>query len=75
MSAPCDDVDLQVLPARDLVAVTVPRSCLGDPRWVRAGVSSDRFLGTRGRLDVWGRPDIGTILDAPPLSPRVRRSR
>jgi hypothetical protein len=74
-NVPCDDVDLQILPARDVVAVTVPRSCLGDPRWVRAGAHSERFLGVRARIDVWGRPDSGTILDPPPLSPRIRHSR
>ena len=69
------DARLRVEPARDVIEVTVPRDCIGDPRWVRVGVRNDRVLGSRYRADVWGRSDLGTILDDPPLSPRVRRSR
>lgn len=69
------EVGHAVVPARDVVEVTVPRDCIGNPRWVRAGVRNDRFIGLRYRSDVWGRPDIGTILDDEPLSPRVRHSR
>ena len=74
-SVPCDGMRLSFRPARGVVDVTVPRTCVGDPRWVRAGAHSERLLGDRGRIDVWGRTDVGTILDAPPLSPRVRHSR
>ncbi|WP_299923689.1 hypothetical protein [uncultured Nocardioides sp.] len=69
------EITKQVLPARDVVVVSVPRDCIGDPRWVRAGVRDQRAVGTRVRTDVWGRPDIGTIFDDEPLTPRVRRSR
>jgi hypothetical protein len=69
------DVHHRVLTARDVLEVTVPRDCIGDPRWVRAGVRNDRVIGGRFRADIWGRSDLGTILDPAPLSPRVHRTR
>ncbi len=75
-SVPCPTgMALSFRAAREIVEVTVPRTCLGDPRWVRAGARSHRLVNGRPRIDVWGRPDIGTVLDAPPLSPRVHRTR
>lgn len=69
------EITKQVLLARDVVVVSVPRDCIGYPRWVRAGVRDQRAVGTRVRTDVWGRPDIGTVFDDEPLTPWVRRSR
>lgn len=71
------DVGSQVLLERDVISVTVPRDCIGDPRWVRAGVVDQRTIGGRFRGDVWGlegTPAETGFTDAP-LSPRVRRSR
>lgn len=67
----CDAL-LRVAPDRAVIEITVPRTCVGDPHWVRAGVRNDRMIGGRYRSDVWGRSDIGSILDDAPLSPRVR---
>ena len=66
----------QVLLEREVITVTVPRDCIGDPRWVRAGVVDQRTIGTRFRADTWGLTGIGieTGLADAPLSPRVRRS-
>ncbi|WP_457185526.1 hypothetical protein [Nocardioides sp. P5_E3] len=71
------DVESQVLLERDVIAVTVPRDCVGDPRWIRAGVVDQRSVGARFRGDAWGLTGGGTETDLAdaPLSPRVRRSR
>ena len=71
------DVESQVLLERDVIVVTVPRDCIGDPRWVRAGVVDQRSIGARFRGDAWGLTGEGTETDLAdvPLSPRVRRSR
>ena len=76
-AGPRCDVESQVLLERDVIAVIVPRDCIGDPRWVRAGVVDQRSIGARFRGDAWGLTGVGTatgLADAP-LSPRVRRSR
>jgi hypothetical protein len=67
----------QVLLAGEVITVTVPRDCIGNPRWVRAGVVDQRTIGTRFRADTWGLTgvDIEAGLTDAPLSPRVRRSR
>ena len=70
------DVGSLVLLERDVISVTVPRDCIGDPRWVRAGVVDQRTIGARFRGDVWGlrgTPAETGFADGP-LSPRVRRS-
>ena len=61
------------MPARDVVAVTVPRVCIGEPRWVRAGLQVQRNLdGGRARLDVWGSDGLSLSLDPIPLPPNLR---
>lgn len=52
--------------------VVVPRSCLGRPRWVRAGMAALTF----DDLDTVFADDArahGTVGDNPALGPRVRR--
>ena len=70
---PCEDLRLQKVPTRDLVRLTVPRVCIGEPRWVRAGLQVQRNLdGGRARLDVWGSDGLSLSLDPIPLSPKLR---
>jgi hypothetical protein len=75
---PCaGGVTVRKVPARNVVSVRVPRVCIGQPRWVRAGLQVDRFqaiAGGRARVDVWGRPDVRLPIDPIPMSPRVRHS-
>ena len=53
----------------DTLRLTVPRTCLGEPDWVRSGART-RSARIPDRFDFWGRQDR----DKPgyPLSPRVR---
>lgn len=69
------DVDF----AKDLVRLSVPRSCLGNPRWVRVGVGTYDFIDDGGGSftyfsDEW---DGGTVVSPwlPPIGPRVRATR
>jgi len=60
---------------RDLVVVRVPRHCLGDPRWVRAGVSTVRYVSeTEIPHDVWLPPDGDALASFGPLGPWVSLS-
>ena len=57
---------------RDRVTVEVPRQCLGNPRWVRAGVSAARYVSpSRIPHDVWLPPGGNRRADFGPLGPWV----
>ena len=57
---------------RDLVTVDVPRECLGNPRWVRAGASSARYVSpSRIPHDVWLPPHGNPHASFGPLGPWV----
>lgn len=78
----CHGLRLSMEPRNDVIRASVPRSCLGDPRWVRTGTaviaaaSSDPDSDEL-RVDVGG---MGTISPEwwasestlPPLGPKVR---
>ena len=56
----------------DLVTVRVPRHCLGNARWVRAGVASVRFVNaSRIPQDVWRTPGHHRLSSFGPLGPWV----
>ncbi|MEP9365025.1 hypothetical protein ABLE68_18825 [Nocardioides sp. CN2-186] len=66
------DVDLDA----DLVRVSVPRTCLRNPPWVRVGVTSTGFVNGADQTfsvfyDWWGTPEEGESSWLPPLSPPV----
>jgi len=68
------DIDLEA----DLIRMTVPRKCLGNPRWVRVAASAYRFIGSEDPNDptfsiFWDDWDGGTELSEwlPPFGPRV----
>lgn len=69
---PCD-VEVRGPGASRVVTVVLPRSCVGTPRWVRAGVSTLRDERGSLRGDTWGAHDA----DSPygPLGPRVSHRR
>jgi hypothetical protein len=59
----------------DLVTVRVPRHCLGNARWVRAGVSSVRYLSASSiPHDVWVPPGGNPRASFGPLGPWVSLS-
>jgi hypothetical protein len=59
----------------DLVSVRVPKRCLGNPRWVRAGVSSMRHVSeTEIARDVWRPPGGGARDSFGLLGPWVQLS-
>ncbi|KQV73477.1 hypothetical protein ASC64_18740 [Nocardioides sp. Root122] len=75
---PCEGLTTSASSREDYVAVVVPRSCLGSPRWVKVGLQSARTVGKRYRYDSWRRyvPDpqpTDSLIG--PLGPRVRHSR
>lgn len=70
---PCTELLTTRSTSTNTVTVTVPRSCLRGPRWVRAGVSTDRAVGDRHRTDTWSRSGPDTVAFSGPFGPRVRR--
>jgi hypothetical protein len=72
---PCPDLTVTRSPARDFVSVVIPRSCVGSPRWVKAGVRTSRTIGDRHRSDVWGTNGTQPVGFTGPFGPRVRQSR
>jgi hypothetical protein len=77
----CDTLVADLDPGADTLTATIPRSCLGDPRWVRVGVSAGGFdargLGPNTTVirivgDVWGPRGVDlTELLLAPTGPRV----
>jgi hypothetical protein len=57
------------------VSVVVPRSCLGKPRWVRAGMASVFYTGPDNSATVYidDANTNGTLGAGPALGPKVRR--
>ena len=47
----CDGLRGKTLPRRERVVVTVPRACIGNPRWIRFGASMGRETNTHHFLD------------------------
>jgi len=72
---PCD-AEVDRLPAKDLVSVTVPRACLAFPTWVRAGARNQRWLGdVRIQYDTWAPRHTDEAVVRGPYGPRVRHTR
>lgn len=68
----CDGLTARMDARRDLVTVRVPRHCLGNARWVRAGVSSLRYVSARViPQDVWLPPGAHRRSSFGPLGPWV----
>jgi hypothetical protein len=74
---PCDDLAGDAEVTSDLVIVTIPRACLGDPRWVRVAAEVYGFTKTdaQGRFtvfrDVWASHREHKSGFLPPFGPRV----
>jgi len=65
----------------DRVTISVPRSCVGEPRWVRVGAVVSGAIDERSGdesirvdADAWGGRGLDTSKLVPPLGPRVRVS-
>lgn len=66
----------------ELIRLRVPRSCIGNPRWVRVGVTAHRWIDPadpedRSSTTFYDDWDGGVELSpwAPPYGPRVRATR
>ena len=71
----CDGLTGRMDARADLVTVEVPRQCLGNPRWARAGVSAARYVSpSRIPHDVWLPPGGNRHADFGPLGPWVSLS-
>jgi len=74
---PCEGVTGAVDPKTDLVTLSVPRACLGDPAWVRAAAQAYGFSrsqspgGFTSFSDYWAPPGVKTTGFLPPFGPRV----
>ncbi|WP_193605451.1 hypothetical protein [Nocardioides dongkuii] len=72
----CPGLEARVLPRRDRVVAVIPRSCLRNPRWVRAAATAyGDGSGDSTLHDRWvpeGRADNNRVIG--PMGPRVRRS-
>ncbi|MFC5731412.1 MULTISPECIES: hypothetical protein [Nocardioides] len=67
----CRGIDWSIDRARATVIVSVPRSCLGRPRWVRAGVGVQSVGADAAHVDDGLRVGTGSALR---LSPRLYRA-
>ena len=54
-----------------VVEMSIPRSCVSNPRWVRADFGSGWFDGERAYVD--GALTDGSLFDSAKLTPRLRR--
>lgn len=77
---PCEGLTVDPDAMADLVTVTVPRNCLGDPSWVKVAAEVYGFTKTdaHGRFtvfsDVWAQHGQHKTGFLPPFGPRVRTS-
>jgi hypothetical protein len=69
----CDGLNHRIDYSRNVVTVSVPRSCLSNPRWVRVGIGT-AWIKDSGDAYVDEALRAGTVSGyGPKLSPRVRR--
>jgi hypothetical protein len=67
----CDGLRSRALPRQERVQVTVPRACIGRPRWIRFGASMGRETEQVHFIDD-ARIDAGFFSGRCRLGPRVR---
>ena len=76
---PCEGLTALADVKTDLVTVTIPRTCLDDPAWVKAAAQVYGFTKTdaQGRFtvfrDVWAPPGVRPTGFLPPFGPRVKQ--
>jgi hypothetical protein len=69
---PCPDLLMTRSPDREVVSIILPRTCVGGPRWVRAGARNYRTVQDRFRSDVWGTSGLDPVAYTGPFGTRVR---
>jgi hypothetical protein len=69
----CDGLRGRKLPRKDRVEVSVPRSCIGNPSWVRFGATMGRETNTVVLIDD-ARLDAGFYANGCKLGPRLRHN-
>jgi len=67
----CTGLSRSIDYVNDAVLVVIPRSCLGNPRWVRVGIGSIGLGSTKVFVD--DARTQGNIYNLPVLGPRVYR--
>ena len=76
---PCEGLRALLDVKTDLVTVTIPRTCLDDPAWVKVAAQVYGFTKTdaQGRFtvfsDVWAPPGVRPSGYLPPFGPRVKQ--
>ena len=69
----CENLPARYRPGKNLVTATVPRRCLGTPRWIRIGAYAVDMVGKRFVLDTWAPEGVADkSLIGGVLGPRVR---
>jgi hypothetical protein len=68
---PCDGLVGLISAAHDRIVAHIPRGCLGNPRWVRAGASTARPHHGGTRYDDWHKSDATLVKYLGYLGPRV----
>lgn len=62
--------------ATDTIRFRVPRTCLGNPRWVRVAAEADHFVNAVDSYDIysdeWDNHGVELSYWLPPFGPRVR---
>jgi len=70
----CRGLKQRLTSGKTTIRLTVPRSCLGDPRWLRVGVNLSTFsLFTGGGYDDDGLQTGMTLTGPDGRSPKIRR--
>lgn len=69
----CAGLVARMAVGRDVASVAIPRTCLDDPRWIRVGVRSYRFVGESARNDVLIPPGADAFDFPGPFGPKLRR--
>ena len=69
----CNGLRGRALPRQERVVVTVPRACIGNPRWIRFGASMGRETKQVHFIDD-ARIDAGFFSNKCRLGPRVRHN-
>ena len=76
---PCEGVQALADRQTDLVTVTIPRSCLDDPNWVKVGAQVYGYSKTDAQdrftifSDYWAPHGVHRTGFLPPFGPRVRQ--
>lgn len=70
----CKGLKRKLVAGKTAVRLTIPRSCIGDPRWVRVGAGLTTFgLFTGESYDDDGLRTASPLFGMPAMSPKIKR--